>query len=254
MGQYVLTGGATGIGAAIKQKLLDLGHECFVVDIKEAECVADLSNAEQRQNAIAEIQAKFPEGIDGFIPCAGVGPNVQPYSLIAKINYFGSVELVQGLAELIAKKQGAVVVVSSNSAAMAGTNQDYISHLLANNEQAACELIDTLDGHNAYAGSKQALAKWMRRKSVSFAQKGIRINAVAPGIVQTPLTDGVLKDEQLGSLMKDFGDSVPLGRLGEPSDIANLVWFLLSADASFIHGSVFFVDGGHDAMLRPDEF
>lgn len=254
MGQYVLTGGATGIGAAIKQKLEQLGHACFVVDIKDADLVADLSRVEQRQTAIDEIKAQFPDGIDGFIPCAGVGPNVKPYSLIAKINYFGSVELVEGLSGLLEKKQGAVVMVSSNSASMPGTNQDYINHLLANDEQKACDLIDTLDGHNAYAGSKQAIARWMRKQSTDYAQKGIRINAVAPGIVKTPLTDGVMEDKQLGALMKDFGDTVPVGRLGTPADIANLVWFLLSPEAQYVQGSVFFVDGGHDAMLRPDDF
>lgn len=254
MGQYVLTGGATGIGAAIRQKLQEQGHDCFVIDIKDADFVADLSHCDQRQAAIDVIAAAFPDGIDGFIPCAGVGPNVKPFSLVAKINYFGSVELVQGLAPLLAKKQGAVVMISSNSASMPGTNQDYIELLLSHEEQQACNLVDRLDGHNAYAGSKQAIARWMRKQSTDYAQKGIRINAVAPGIVQTPLTDGVMEDKQLGGLMKDFGDTVPVGRLGQPSDIAELVYFLLSPQAQYVQGSVFFVDGGHDAMLRPDAF
>lgn len=254
MAQFVLTGGATGIGAAIKKNLLLKGHSCFVVDIKDADLVVDLSHQSDRQKAIDVINETFPDGIDGFIPCAGVGPNVVPHSLIAKINYFGSVELVEGLVDLLVKKSGSVVMISSNSASMAGTNQDYIRHLLNFDEQSAASLIDTLDGHNAYAGSKQAITRWMRKKSTEYAQKGIRINAVAPGIVQTPLTDGVMEDKLLGALMKDFGESVPLGRLGTPDDVANLVWFLLSGQAQYIHGSVLFVDGGHDAMLRPDEF
>ena len=126
--------------------------------------------------------------------------------------------------------------------------------MLAGKEQEACELIDTLDGHNAYAGSKQAITRWMRRNSTAYAADGVRMNAVAPGIIKTPLSDGVMDDPELGQLMKDFGDSVPVGSLGRPEQVAKAVCFLLSPAADFFCGSVVFVDGGHDAMLRPDEF
>ncbi len=254
MGQYILTGGATGIGAAVKQQLWEASHHVFVIDIQEADIKADLSKASERDTAIQTILNEFPDGIDGFIPCAGLGPHVKPHSLVAKVNYFAVVAMTQAFKPLLEKRHGAIVLVSSNSASMPGLNKDYTSALLAGNEKVACELIDSLDGHNAYAGSKYALTTWMRTHNADYAKAGIRMNAVAPGITRTPLTDKVMEDKDFGQVMKDFGATVPMGHLGEPEQIANIITFLLSDKAAFVSGSVFFVDGGHDAMLRPNKF
>ena len=70
----------------------------------------------------------------------------------------------------------------------------------------------------------------------------------------TPLTDQVFADETFGSAMKEFGDMVPVGNTAQPEDIANVMRFMLSEEASYVCGSVFFVDGGSDAMLRADDF
>jgi NAD(P)-dependent dehydrogenase (short-subunit alcohol dehydrogenase family) len=254
MGLYVVTGGATGIGAAIVGQLRAQQHTVIVVDIKNVDVVADLSTPAGREQAIAGVLAKAPEGLDGVVACAGLGPAVQPFSLIAKVNYFGAQSTVTGLVDAVAKKRGAIVVISSNSAPMPGTNEQYINLLLADKEQEASALIDTLDGHNAYAGSKQAITRWMRKQSTAYAARGVRINAVAPGITKTPLTDKVMSDPVLGDIIKEFGKSVPTGSIGQPDQIANAVCFLLSDKATFVCGSVLFVDGGHDAMLRPDQF
>lgn len=254
MGIYVLTGGTTGIGAAVKQQLREAGHEVLVIDIQQADIQADLSLLVERDKAIKAVFAKYPEGIDGFIPCAGLGPHVKPHSLVSKVNFFAVVHMVTALKPLLEKRRGAIVLVSSNSASMPGLNKDYIAALLAGDEKTACELIDTLDGHNAYAGSKYALTTWMRSNNTAYAQNGIRMNAVAPGITRTPLSDKTLEDKVLGQAMKDFGATVPLGHIAEPDDIANVITFLLSNKAAFVSGAVFFVDGGHDAMLRPNKF
>ncbi|WP_289086466.1 SDR family oxidoreductase, partial [uncultured Spongiibacter sp.] len=113
---------------------------------------------------------------------------------------------------------------------------------------------DSRGTHSAYAGSKHGICCWLRRQSGDLARRGLRINAVAPGIVQTPLSDKVLADPELGQVMKDFGDSVPLGKVGQPEQIASVVEFLLGPGADYMTGSIVFVDGGHDAMLRPDTF
>lgn len=254
MAEYIITGGVTGIGAAVKKQLLAQGHNVFVVDLKNADIDADLSDEQQLDNVIEQLQQRFVNGVDGFIPCAGVGPNTQPYSLIARINYTAVVMMTRALEPLLVKKQGAVVLVGSNSAAFAGLNEQYIQYLLAGEYQQAYDLVDTLDGHNAYAGSKQALLRWMRQNNQAYAAQQIRLNAVAPGITQTPLTDKVFADEVLGQMMQDFAESVPLGRVAKPDDIANVISFLLGQHAAFVSGSVFFVDGGHDAMMRPEQF
>lgn len=249
-----MTGGATGIGAAIKEQLLAHGQEVIVVDLKDADIIADLSTEDGRAVAVEGIHAAAPQGLDGFVPCAGVGPAAKPPSLITRINYFGALATIEGLRDLISMRNGAVVVISSNSAPM-GAEQSYVDALLAGNEAEACRIADQLgDGQNAYGGSKLALTRWMRRNAPSYASEGVRMNAVAPGITQTPLTDAVMADADLGPLIKSFGETVPTGQIGQPKQIAEAVVFLLSEAADFICGSVLFADGGHDAMLRPDSF
>ena len=254
MGSYVLTGGATGIGAAVREQLLSSGHEVFSVDVREADFQADLTDPQQRRSAVAAIEGRFAGGIDGFIACAGIGPHTKPLSLIPRVNFFAAKEMTLALMPLLEERAGSVVLISSNSASMPGLNKDYIGALLEGNEQQACEIIEALDGHNAYAGSKNALTRWMRRNNAVWATKGVRVNAVAPGITRTPLTDQVLQDKGFGEFLKEFAQTVPLGRIAEPDEMANVIMFLLSEQASFVSGSVLFVDGGHDAMLRPDEF
>lgn len=254
MRTYAITGGATGIGAELKQQLLSAGHKVISVDIKEGDILADLSTTEGRQAAIDGVRALAPDGLDGFIPCAGLPPVAKPLSLIARVNYFAVVATVEGLRDLLEKKKGSVLFVSSNSAPMIQAGDSYVQSCLAGNEEAACTEIDGRDGHSAYAGSKRAVTMWMRRHVVDYAASGVRLNAVAPGITMTPLTDRVYADPEFGSLMKEFGDTVPVGKTAQPADIANVMRFMLNDEASYLCGSLVFVDGGSDAMLRPDEF
>ena len=94
----------------------------------------------------------------------------------------------------------------------------------------------------------------MRRHVVEYAAAGVRLNAVAPGITMTPLTERVMADAEYGPAIREFGSMVPVARNGQPADIANVMRFMLGDEAAYLCGSVFFVDGGSDAMLRPDDF
>ena len=84
----------------------------------------------------------------------------------------------------------------------------------------------------------------------TWADRGVRLNLVAPGPVHTPLFQGTLDDPVLGPLVDLL--PVPLGRPAEPDEIAGPIAFLLSSEAAMIHGSVLFVDGGSDALFRSD--
>jgi NAD(P)-dependent dehydrogenase (short-subunit alcohol dehydrogenase family) len=101
-----------------------------------------------------------------------------------------------------------------------------------------------------YPATKLALARWVRRSAVSeaWAGSGIRLNAVAPGFIATPMTAGT-EDFVLG-----LGDvyPVPQRRAGQPEEVAGLLAYLLSPEAAFFCGSVVFMDGGTDAAVRPD--
>jgi NAD(P)-dependent dehydrogenase (short-subunit alcohol dehydrogenase family) len=254
MGTFAMTGGATGIGAAVRAQLAEAGHRVIVADLKDADVLADLSTAEGRRQAVAGLVERAADGLDGFVSCAGVGPATTPPSLITRINYFGTVTLVEGMKPLVAKRRGCMVLISSNSAPM-GSDADYVEKCLAGDEAAAAARADEVgDGQSAYGGSKLAVTRWMRRHSTAYAKEGVRMNAVAPGITKTPLTDRVMADDKLGPAIRSFGASVPTGSIGAPEQIARVITFLLGPGADFMCGSVVFVDGGHDAMLRPDQF
>lgn len=252
MGNYAMTGGATGIGAAIKQQLKDDGHSVVVVDIKEADIEADLSTATGRAGAVTALRDKCSAGLDGFIACAGVASQAPP-KLTTSLNYYGTVELVNGVRDLLAQNNGKVILVSSNSAPMS-SHEEYVTSLLDKDEATALKIAEEIDGHQAYSGTKQAVARWMRRNVNEFTAQGIRINAIAPGYTETPMTKQVMDDPEYGPKIKAFLESIPMGRPGLPEDMAAATKFLLSDASSFICGIVLFIDGGHDAMLRPDQF
>ena len=100
--------------------------------------------------------------------------------------------------------------------------------------------------------SKLALTRALRRRAGTWAAEGVRLNAVAPGPVDTPLLAGSLADETLGPLVEAL--PVPLRRRATANEIAAAVGFLLDPAQGYVHGSILFVDGGSDALLRPDSF
>lgn len=253
MGTYVITGSATGIGGTIRERLSLQGHRVIGVDIKDADVIADLSSDAGRAAAVAGVRSLATDGLSGMITCAGLASHIEDHALIASVNYFGSTVLVESLADLISANNGSIVMIASNSAPMP-TNDEYVRLLLEGDEMAARAKANEISGHETYSGSKLAVSRWMRRNTKELAGRGIRINAVAPGYTETPMTKAVADDPTYGDSIRQFVASIPMGRPGQPDDISNLVEFLLSDKASFICGSVLFVDGGHDAMLRSDHF
>ena len=253
MKTYAVTGAASGIGAAIKQQLIDEGHTVIAIDIANADIVADLGSDEGRKAAVKSVSEVAPQGLDGFVACAGVGSHIENLALIPSVNYFGAVALVEGLRSLLATKKGAVVLISSNSAPME-TDSNYVDALLADQESTARSLACEMQGQPAYSGSKQALTRWMRRNNANYAALGVRINAIGPGYTRTAMSAAVEDDPIYGPAIKEFVATIPLQRPGQPEDIAQATSFLLGDNASFISGSMLFVDGGHDALFRPDSF
>jgi len=255
MGTAVVTGSASGIGAAVRRRLEAAGDLVLGVDLRNAEVIADLSLKQGRQNAIEDLLARCEVCLDRLVVSAGVGAHVRPPSRIAAINYFGAVDLLDGL--LPALRNGvnpAAVVICSNSAQLFPMDDlPYVNVLLEHREEEALRLADEMDNPAlAYLGSKNALGKSVRRKSAGWAEAGVRLNAVAPGPVKTPLLEGDLRDPLTGDAIRNL--RVPLGRMGEPEEVAELVLFLLGQKASWVHGSIYYIDGGIDAEVRPDRF
>lgn len=255
MSFYAMTGGATGIGAALREQLVADGHQVISVDIKSGDVIADLSTSAGREAAIAGVRERAPEvGLDGLILCAGLPP-VAPLAKLAAVNYFGAVMVAEGLRDLVAKRRGTVLLVSSNSAPMMPPETPFVQACLSGDEAEAIRVLEEAGhGQIGYAGSKRALTTWMRRNVVEWAKAGVRLNAVAPGITQTPLMQEVMTNPEYQEAMTQFAETVPWGGTAQPAQIANVMRFMLSEQANFVCGAVFFVDGGSDAMLRPDSF
>ena len=128
-----------------------------------------------------------------------------------------------------------------------------IELMLNNDEPAARALADEFGQPQiAYSASKYALTVHCRRLAVKTGSTGVRINLVAPGAIETPLHEASKQDPRFGEAVRNF--VAPIGRNGQPSEIADAVSFLQSAQASFVHGSIIYVDGGMDAMMRSGKF
>jgi NAD(P)-dependent dehydrogenase (short-subunit alcohol dehydrogenase family) len=256
MGTCAITGSASGIGAAIRRRLEADGARVIGVDLRDAEVIADLSNPAGRADALRAILQRSAGGrLDRVVLSAGVGAHVRPPSLVASVNYFGAIEVLDGL--LPALRGGtdpAALVVCSNSAQMAPLDEHpYVRALLAHDEAEARRLVDAGDSSIiAYLGSKHALGRALRRRAGDWGRAGVRLNAIAPGPVNTPLLAADSADPVTGPAIAKL--EIPLGRVGEPDEIAELAAFLLHPRAGWIHGSIVYIDGGNDAEIRPDRF
>jgi len=255
MSVTAITGSASGIGAAIRKRLEAEGETIIGVDVKDAEVIADLSSVSGRESAVQAVLEKCGGSLDRLVLSAGVGAHVKPPSLVASVNYFGAVDVLDGLFKALQQGNtpGAVVICSNSAQLLPVDDLPYVKALLDHDEEGAGKIIDEQDNSPlAYLGSKHALGKAVRRRAMKWGEAGVRLNAVAPGPVITPLLQGDMDDPQTGQSIKEL--EIPLGRMGEPHEIAELVVFFFSPAASWIHGSIYYIDGGIDAHMRPDRY
>lgn len=260
MGTYAVTGAASGMGAATVQRLRAAGHRLITVDVKDADVVADLSTEAGRREASLRVLTTAEGRLDGAVLAAGIGPNRGPdVGRIAEVNYLGAVELLERWQPALAATEHAkVVVISSNSTTTTPlVPQRAVRALLAGDVARATRAVRLYGPARPammYAASKIALTRWVRRHAVQadWAGAGIRLNALAPGAILTPLLEQQLADPQQSKAVRRF--PIPVGGFGDPGHLADWVCFMLSDSAEFLCGSLIFVDGGTDAHFRPDDW
>lgn len=261
MGIYAVTGSASGMGRHVAERLQDDGHTVIGVDLRDATVLADLSVPHGRRTAAAAVLEASGGHLDGAVLAAGIGPTpgADRPRLIFSINYLGVIELLEAWRPALAATGHAkVVVVGSNSSStVPAAPARAIRGLLAGDIDRAVRAVRRYGRAAptmAYAVSKIAVSRWVRRQAVlpQWAGQGIRLNAIAPGAVMTPLLEKQLATPSQGKAVRSF--PVPVGSFGDPGQLADWMVFMLSDAAEFLCGSVIFVDGGSDAYLRADDW
>ncbi|NUU23171.1 MAG: SDR family oxidoreductase [Streptomycetaceae bacterium] len=260
MGTYAITGAASGLGAATKARLEADGHRVIGVDLRGSDVDADLSTADGRAEAIARVTELSGGSLDGFAPFAGLAAATgRPGSLMVSVNYFGAIEVLEGLRPLLIQAAAdggkpAVVLVSSNSTTCQPNWPVELAELCLSGDEAAAREAADKDPLGCYPAAKAALAYYVRTQGIGeeWLGRGVRVNAIAPGLIETPMTAAGKVDPLTAEGMKMF--PLPIGRGGRPEEIAALTAFLLGPESTFFAGSVVFCDGGTDALLRAKDW
>lgn len=250
------------MGRQAAERLRAAGHTVIGVDLRDAEVLADLSTPHGRHVAATGVLSAAVGGrLDGAVLAAGVGPLPGPDrpGLIYQVNFFGVVELLEAWRPVFAAAGRAkVVVVGSNSTTTTpAVPRRAVRALLAGRPgtaERAVRLFGPAAPSLAYAASKIAVSRWVRRRAVTaeWAGAGIRLNVLAPGAISTPLLAEQLADPRQATAVKAF--PVPVGGFGDAGQLADWMLFMLSDAADFLCGSVIVVDGGSEAYFRADDW
>ncbi len=244
----IVTGAASGIGAASARLFAAEGARVALVDLDEAGLLdlaneieaegghalaiaADVSRAEQVRGGVAHVMEKWGR-IDILMTAAGIslGGTVDTvdettWDRTFDVNVKGTYLWIHhAIQPMIAAGSGAIVTVGS-------------------------QLAQSSPGRNAaYVASKGAIASFTKTMAVDHAAQGIRVNALMPGVIDTPMPARSLKRYADPEAMKTFWKHRhPMGRIGKPEEVARAALFLASDDSSFVTGTLLFVDGGWTA-------
>ncbi len=244
----VITGGAMGIGASVCERLARAGFRVVVADVDETAAAAaaqvladkghaaeairmDVGNPESIAEAFSMISGKH-ERCDVLINCAGVA-KVFPFlefpldNFIStmSVNVTGTLLCSQHAARLMIRNRWGRIVNIASVAGMRAVGK----------------------GRTAYGTSKGAVIALTRQMAVELADFGITANAVAPGPVDTPMTQKLHTDK----FRAEYASAIPMKRYGTTSEIASAVSYLVSEDASYVSGIVMPVDGGFMSAGAP---
>ena len=232
----LVTGGTRGIGLATVRALAEAGAEVVLTGRDEAkakEAAASVEGAVSGQaldvtdaKAVATLVravAKEHGRLDIAVANAGIMEDALLGMIREEVvertlttNVAGTIHTVQAAARAMMRKKSGVIIVLASVVGEQGSA-----------------------GQTVYAASKAAVANIALSAAKELGRSGIRVNAVAPGLIETALTEGLGEAAVAANIGK-----TPLGRLGRPEDVANAIRFLVSAEASFITGQVLGVDGG----------
>jgi NAD(P)-dependent dehydrogenase (short-subunit alcohol dehydrogenase family) len=250
MRTYVVTGAASGIGRATCERIARDGHRVLDVDLRDAAILADLGTPAGREALVEAVDRASGGTVDAVVANAGTTATAE---LCVRVNYFGAVATLAGLRPLLARSSAPRAVATASSSIINANDPALVAACLADDEDAAVAAAAGT-GLLGYPSSKRAIARWVRREAPTddWAGAGIALNAVAPGVVRTAMTEPLLADDGMRTLV-DEAVPMPLGGHASPTDVAEVIAFLAAADTVRLTGQVVFVDAGADAVLRGDD-
>ncbi len=253
---YVVTGSASGIGAATVELLKERGAKVIGVDIHNADVNADLSTSLGRKEAVSRVIDLSAGKIDGIIACAGLA---HPIAKTVSVNFFGVTEFLDALLPTLSKSSAPRVSITSSMASLMPNSPELVDAMLAKNEVGAVAiaqgLVDKGDAEASliYGSTKRAIGRWIRRECIKqeWAGAGIPLNAVGPGIVETPMVADMIATAEARAAI-DKMVPMPLNHYLKARQVAYLLVWLASEENTHTTGQTIYIDGGSDAALRGD--
>jgi NAD(P)-dependent dehydrogenase (short-subunit alcohol dehydrogenase family) len=250
----LVTGAASGIGAAAVTALRGQGADVITGDAVAGDVPADLATSEGRRALVAGVRDRAGR-LDAVLCCAGVRRGGAD---TISVNYFGAVGVLVELRDQLLSSPAPRAVVVSSLAAVRLADEAVVAAALDGDEAVARDAAQAcLEGERGgallYASSKVALARWVRRSAArpEWGGAGILLNAVAPGLVDTPMIGALAGTDAARAELLRREPNIQ-GRVGRPAEVADVLAWLSSADNSCVLGQVIYVDLGREAQLRPE--
>ena len=227
----IVTGAASGLGRATARRFADEGARVAALDLREPETppqglalACDVADAASVERAVAQTKERFGR-IDVLAHYAGITKDALAHKMtpeqwndVIRVNLTGTFVVAQAVLREM-EDGGSIVLTSSRS---------YLGNV----------------GQSNYAASKGGVVSLTRTLALELGKRRIRVNALAPGFIETPMTDAVpdrVREKAVAS--------IPLGRVGQPEEIAAVALFLASDEASYVTGQTLLIDGGRTVGL-----
>jgi len=247
----IVTGGGTGIGRETAIRLAAEGAKVVVANRSEVNARTTIARIEQDQGKAMFVPTNVgrSEDIRKLIDAT-----LEAYGRLDVIVHSAAIESLHGVVDLPEEEWHETISVNLTSAYLLGKYG--IPPMIDGGGGAFINVASvhahaTIAKHAAYAASKGGILALTKSMAIDYAKQGIRVNAVLPGATATSMLDrwAVMEGDSTSNPREEWKDAQPLGRIGEPDEVANLICFLASEESKFIIGSGIVIDGGMLAEL-----